>query len=270
MDRDDYRRPGALTVLTAEQAELITALDPAPIELCRVAQGLLILPDNATGAGLSARHLEQRNVRSAARLVQIAQDLSNLPLDQPRATDQRVVGTCRHFALVSTAFLRAKGIAARCRCGFAAYFQPGLHVDHWVTEYWDEASQRWVRIDSEILGFGLLDRSDDLAPGEFLTGGEAWQAYRNGNQDAMAFGVHGTQNWGPAEIVGNLIRDLAALNKVEMLPWDEWGPMQTCYDGGIDGDIEHLMDAVAEACGTENDEIISLYNTLRVPNEMIV
>jgi hypothetical protein len=39
--------------------------------------------------------------------------------------------------------------------------------------------------------------------------------------------------------------------------------MRTGYDGGIDGDIEHLMDAVADACATENDEIISLYDTLR-------
>jgi hypothetical protein len=41
---------------------------------------------------------------------------------------------------------------------------------------------------------------------------------------------------------------LAALNKVEMLPWDEWGPMRGCYDEGVDANIELLMDAVAEAC----------------------
>ena len=47
--------------------------------------------------------------------------------------------------------------------------------------------------------------------------------HREGRIDASTFGVYGTENWGPAEIRGNAVKDLAALNKVEMLPWDEWG-----------------------------------------------
>jgi hypothetical protein len=31
--------------------------------------------------------------------------------------------------------------------------------------------------------------------------------------------------WGQWFIEGNVVRDLAALNKVEMLPWDGWGIM---------------------------------------------
>ena len=57
----------------------------------------------------------------------------------PRDADQRVVGTCRHFAVLSCALLRYRGIPARARCGFATYFQKGQGLDHWVTEYWDEA-----------------------------------------------------------------------------------------------------------------------------------
>jgi hypothetical protein len=70
-----------------------------------------------------------------------------------------------------------------------------------------------------------------LQPGEFLTGGEAWTGYRHGGIDAATFGVEGTENFGPAEISGNTIRDLAALNKVEVLPWDEWGRMTAAYAG---------------------------------------
>jgi hypothetical protein len=78
-------------------------------------------------------------------------------------------------------------------------------------------------IDAEILGGSVLDHPEDLRPGEFLSGGEAWAAFRRGEIDAARFGVYGTGNWGQAEIRGNAVKDLAALNKVEMLPWDEWG-----------------------------------------------
>jgi len=86
--------------------------------------------------------------------------------------------------------LRARAIPARARCGFETYFQPGRNNDHWITEYWD--GTRWVRIDSEILGFDIVDRPEDLAERQFLTGTEAWAAYRAG-ADPMTFGVHGTE-----------------------------------------------------------------------------
>jgi hypothetical protein len=140
-----------------------------------------------------------------------------------------VIGTCRHFAVLACALLRYRGIAARARCGFATYFQRGQGVDHWITEYWHDREERWVRVDPEILGQQVLQRPQDLAAGQFLTGGEAWAAFRSGQIDAAWFGVYGTANWGPAEIRGNAVRDLAALNKVETLPWDEWGRMHASY-----------------------------------------
>jgi glycine/D-amino acid oxidase-like deaminating enzyme len=136
---------------------------------------------------------------------------------------RRVVGTCRHFAVLSCALLRFRGIAARARCGFGTYFQPGQGQDHWITEYWHQQNARWVRVDTQHLEGTFVAHPEDLQPGEFLSGGEAWAAYREGQIDARQFGVFGTDNWGPAEIRGNAIRDLAALNKTEMLPWDEWG-----------------------------------------------
>jgi transglutaminase-like putative cysteine protease len=78
------------------------------------------------------------------------------PVGTGRQPGQRVVGTCRHFAVLSGAFLRSRGIAARVRCGFATYFQPGHGLDHWVTEYRD-GDGRWVRIDSEIRGGTAAD-----------------------------------------------------------------------------------------------------------------
>jgi hypothetical protein len=57
---------------------------------------------------------------------------------------------------------------------------------------------------------------------------------RSGHADPASFGVFGTENWGPGELRGNAMRDLASVaRKVEMLPWDEWGPMEDSYNAKI-------------------------------------
>ncbi len=271
MNPASYIQPATLTALTAEQVALVGQLDGDPEALCRVVQGLVIQPPYADDAGLSETRRTERNLRPATALLDRVTALDGAPISEPRRADRRVVGTCRHFAVLSCALLRARGIPARARCGFATYFVPERHVDHWITEYWSDDDQRWVRIDSEILGLGLVPRPHDLADGEFLTGGEAWQMCRRGDRDPMTFGVVGTDHaWGPAEIHGNAIRDLAALNKVEMLPWDEWGPMKASYDGEAGPELDEVIDDVAKVCASEDEtRIRALYDTLRVPEAMI-
>jgi hypothetical protein len=58
---------------------------------------------------------------------------------------------------------------------------------------------------------------------EFLIAGEAWRRTRAGEADPAKFGIldlHGA--W---FIAGNVVRDVAALAKRELLPWDLWGAM---------------------------------------------
>jgi hypothetical protein len=266
MDLDAYSCASPITALTPEQLALLDDVDATPIELCRAAQGVLVLPEIAVAAGVPAERIEERNIRRVADIVTLAMALDHAPLGLARPIPSRVLGSCRHFAVLSCAFLRARSIPARARCGFETYFRPGRHNDHWITEHWDGA--RWVRIDSEILGFGIVDRPDDLAEGQFLTGGEAWAAYRDG-ADPMTFGVHGTDNWGAAEIVGNAIRDLAAVNKVETMPWDEWGPMSSCYEHGVTAEIEALMEEITTALGASDaEQIAALCRGLQVPSEL--
>lgn len=129
-----------------------------------------------------------------------------------------------------------------------------------------------MRVDSEIMGGRLVQRPEDLADGQFLTGGEAWAAFRAGRIDAARYGVHGTGNWGPAEIRGNAIRDLAALNKVETLPWDEWGRMGASYAGETGADYDELLDTVAAVCAADDlQDIADLYSRgeLRVPQDLV-
>ena len=274
MDVGFYAVPGPFTKLTTDQLEMVARLARDPQGLCRAAQALVVAPPDAAGAGLSDQRMAERNTRPASLLLERVLELDgDAGLDQPRPVAQRVVGTCRHFAVLATAFFRASDVPARGRCGFATYFVPPKKVDHWIVEYWSTEEQRWIRIDPEYVDRETPGgaRADDLRPGEFLTAGEAWQLLRSGHEDPADFGVFGTENWGPGEVRGNAMRDLASLvRKVEMLPWDVWGPMEDSYDGKTGEDFDLLIDQLAVACHSHDEpELERIYEQLSVPAVLI-
>jgi hypothetical protein len=262
-----------LTAIDPDVAPLLAGLPDTPVELCAVAQGLVVLPNVAAGFGIADDRQQERSIRAVSDILRTLRRYDDRGVEQPRDYSNRVVGTCRHYALLACAFLRHRSIPARCRAGFASYFTPGAFLDHWVVEYQHPGEPRWVRVDPEILGFEFVATPDDLADGEFLTGGEAWILCREGGADPSHFGVDGVpDNFGIGEIRGNLIRDLAALNRVEMLPWDEWGRMAASYAGQTGPDYDALMDTIAATCAADDDvAIAALYATqdLAVPPDRL-
>ncbi|HEY2507813.1 MAG TPA: transglutaminase-like domain-containing protein [Streptosporangiaceae bacterium] len=269
----DYSVPGPLTDLGDLAAVVLTAVPADPVEICRITTGLIVHPFQAEPLGLPAARLAEQQLRPARSIALAVLKLADSPLDVRREPARRAVGTCRNFVTLSCALLRHRGIAARARCGFGTYFRSGYGYDHWITEYWDDAKSRWVRVDTQHLGSSFVECPADLRPGEFLTGGEAWAAYRAGDLDASRYGVPGTENFGPGEIRGNAIRDLAALNKVEMLPWDEWGRMTASYQGETGPDYDALLDDVAAVCGAADAPALAgryALDELRVPAELLL
>lgn len=170
------------------------------------------------------------HVRPVSRLLDQVVAEDDRPLDVAREPSARVPGNCRHFTVFTVAALRAHGIPARARCGFGGYFGTGWYEDHWVFEYWNAAAGRWVLADAQIddlqrgtfgIGMDVLDVSRD----DFLVAGDAWRRCRAGLGDPGKFGLSLMNEGGYWWIAANLLRDVAALNNVEMLPWDIWGEM---------------------------------------------
>jgi hypothetical protein len=249
----------------------VAALDGLPADvgaLARTVQGLLMHEHIASTYGLAltpAQHAEAQMHGVNGMLARItAKD--GRPLTTARPAGERTVGVCRHFTLLHVGMLRRHGIAARARCGFAAYFAQGKFVDHWVTEYWDGAERRWVLVDAQLddhqrtlfhIDFDPLDVPRD----RFLVAGDAWRLCRRGAADPGDFGI--LDMAGLWFVAGNVIRDVAALNDHVMLPWDVWGGMPKA---GGDVDIA-FFDGLADlfcAPGDDPQTLRSAYADPRV------
>ncbi len=272
-----YAYPGVMTT-PGEQATLLQGLPEAIPALCAIVQQNLlhVFWAERYGAPLSPERRAEVNIRRASTmLARIAARDSRL-LTLPRPVDGRLVGNCRHFAVMLATLLRHQGIPARARCGFGAYFTPGQFEDHWACEVWSEAERRWVMVDPQldalqIETLGVTFDPHDVPADQFIAAGRAWQMCRSGEVDPERFGIfdmHGL--W---FVWGNLLRDLAALNKMELLPWDCWGLMEA-DDPGSDDNLT-VFDRVAElTLGIDDDfgAVRSLYDSdpdLRVPPEII-
>ncbi len=240
--------PGPFTDLTLHRArlrEIPTALD----DLCRVVQGLVVHPFLAHLYGMTPAAIRQDDleIRPASAMVTRLLELDSSPLAQPRPPELRFVGNCRHFTVLLCALLRAQGRPARARCGFGAYFDPSRFEDHWVCEVWDEARESWCLVDAQIDSvqrefFRISFDPLDVPRTQFLVAGEAWQRCRRGKADPRRFGILDLR--GLWFVRGNLVRDLAAFAKRELLPWDGWGIMAR-HEEGDDAEMA-LLDRVAE------------------------
>lgn len=291
-----YRTQGSLTDLgkyTSEAQELSSK----PDALSRVVQRLI----------LHDMWIDRYHVRPKAGqwckaqtpgMEDLLDTLVELNHDKPfegRPPDERVIACCREFSTMLCSLLRAKGIPARARCGFAAYLaKEGYYEDHWMCEAWNGTS--WQRIDPQIDSvqlkafhdFAMSNKgmSDErrtmllefdpqhLKPKEFVLAGEAWLGCRAGEYNPERFGLginpakYGlADSYGLWFILGNLVRDYLALNKVEMLPfieglekskdyWNDWQIMQADY---TPSESEYaLIDKLAELTLSPDDELASI------------
>jgi Transglutaminase-like superfamily len=226
-----YAHPAGFTA-AENHAAALAALPADLAGLTEVAHGLIVHEFLAGmyGFELADERRASVHIRPVSELLDqiVAED--GRPLDVAREPSARVPGNCRHFTVFTVAALRAHGIPARARCGFGGYFGTGWYEDHWVCEYWDAAAGRWTLADAQIDDvqrkvFGVEFDVLDVPRDDFLVAGDAWLRCRAGQEDPSRFGLSPLDEAGYWWIAGNLLRDVAALNNREMLPWDVWGEM---------------------------------------------
>ena len=272
-----YATPARFTDLGA-YAALARELPEDLAALCRIVQGLVVHPylGHLYGLQPNPSRLGELELRPVQEMLDRVLALEAKPLASPRAPSHRLLGTCRHFSVLLCAFLRARGVPARPRCGFASWFEPSRFTDHWVCEVWDRTRSAWRQVDAQLdaeqreacgIDFDPLDVPRD----RFLLAGEAWQACRQEHANPKDFGI--LELRGLWFVRGNVIRDLAALAKRELLPWDGWGIMADEHES--DAPELELLDRAAaltvasDATHTERLRFQSSEPGVRVPRAVI-
>ena len=231
-DRLDFYTTPATITSPGRYAALLDQLPDDVAALAGIVPGLSMHEYMASGYGVTippARQSES-HIRRLERMLERVLSLDDRPLTEARPPEKRLVGVCNHFAVMLVGMLRAKGVPARARWGFGSYFNPPVFEDHVLGEYWNADEDRWVRVDAQIddvfqnalqIDFDTLDVPHD----RFVIAGDAWAQCRSGRADASKYGIFKGDLRGLWFIACDLIKDLAALNKVETLPWDSWGAM---------------------------------------------
>jgi len=251
------------------------ALDGLPntiLKIVSVIQGIVIDKDllGLYGATLTAEQKEDLDSRYMEVILGRILNRNRQSLAQARLPEERFVGSCRDYALVLCSMLRHKGIPARLRCGFDHYFniKPDLYDDHWVCEHWDKKDARWKLVDANVDNavkekYKISIDTLDIPRDKFIVAGEAWRMARQGEADPNSFGVSSIGIKGLWFIRGSVVRDLAALNKVESLPWDYWGIADKTPEDFPEADLV-LLDETARLI-SQVDNVVKLQEAYRKP-----
>lgn len=234
----------------------VKLFDNLPVDvpaLCKIIQNIMIHPYEAHlyGLKIAKKRLKELDTRKVSLMLARMFELDAQPLAVERPFMKRFAGNCRDFATMLCAMLRHQGVAARVRFGFATYFEPDFYTDHVICEYWNMAEQRWTLVDAQIdevqrQAHHVNIDTRDVPRENFILAGKAWQMYRSGEVGPDKFGIFSSGPRGTSFIQSGLVRDIAALNKQELLCQDTWG-LGDVEDGQTVADDDLiLLDRVAD------------------------
>lgn len=107
-------------------------------------------------------------------------------LIKDRSEENCLILSCRNTALLVASILKSKNIPARVRSGFSPYFEledmTGLSWDHWINQYWDDKTSRWITIDVDgsIEPYIKFDPYN-MPEGVFEFSSDVWLKIRKGH-----------------------------------------------------------------------------------------
>jgi hypothetical protein len=174
-------------------------------------------------------------------------ELDRADLTEHRSLEARLVGHCRTSSVLAVSFYRQLGAAARVRCGFSVYYADGrdFYGDHWVVELWNEPTQTWRLLDTELdeptrTAHNISFDPANVPRDQLILAGKAWIDCRAGSADPRMFGPYPDRT-GWRRVGDQLLRDVACLCGLEVGPFDSWLPIEL-YDSH-----ERALDALAAA-----------------------
>ena len=97
----------------------------------------------------------------------------------------------------------------------------------------------------------------DMPREKFVTGGEAWIRCQSKGADPDLFGIfdmHGVEF-----IIGNVIRDFLALNKIELLPWDDIKLLNKSFDE-MSAPEKTLIDHIAHITAADAQDFAQVHS----------
>lgn len=239
-------------------ADALAALSAGPAELSAVARNLIV-HYRALGHELPEATRDDINLRWLEAILDTDRERHDAPLDRLRAPTDRVQGCCRDHTLFCVGALRAHGVPARSRVGFAGYFVDGWHHDHVIVEAW--INHRWQRFDPEIdTPRPGLPNPINIPVGEvdgtgFVTAAQAWAAHRAGRIDAETYGVDPNVPGfrGERFLFDEVIIEVAHRFGDELLLWDAWGRIGLPDEPVSEADAQWL-DPIADLLLRSDDD----------------
>ncbi len=164
---DAYTHPG-------KHIDLFSTLPTDLDALCDLVATQLVHPWDGSPQP-EGRSYEPRSNLMVENMLDSLLHFNSAGLVMNRTLNERVIAACRENALLLTAILRYQGVPARARAGWCRYVSsnPQQYADHWVTEVWHDAEQRWLLVDSN-------PKKVDFPGSEFKSGGDAWLELRTG------------------------------------------------------------------------------------------
>jgi len=271
----EYYKGHSIMTDPGKYAHLYDELPETIPQLCQVVHGLLmhILHTERYGVSLTQERKQEVHLRKVEDMLQTLIGLKDQSLVQPRDPNERVISICRDYAVLLCSFLRHKGVPARARAGCATYFVEGSHQGHWICEYWSRTGRRWVQVDAQLdevqsEHYGIDFDPLDLPAGKFTYAGIVYR------MEMKPSAIEATRReYGDSENLAvtrrQVIRDLAALNKMELEIWDITELMDP--DKYPVDKPSTLMDEIAEATTSDGDRlsdqqrIYETHSELRMP-----
>ena len=236
-----FASQSALTDL-GKYGEQYAAVPADVTAICGVVQGLFLKQEERYKYPIVNERLLGTHARQASAVLDWVMKLKKGGnVVDVREIPDRFLASSSDYANLFVAICREKGIAARKRVGFCN----GTSCDY--AEYWDGSA--WKQIDPS----GLIE-------GEIVPAAKAWTACRAGEQCACQYEAdaqHKHTGW--EALRTNLILDLAAMNKVELLNWDRYGWLLRPFEDFSDKALATMDKAAAALVNEDMDAILAIY-----------